>query len=1121
MKSKFRTHVFRVWMLVALLLSLGAWVAARAGEVLYADDFTNLDPTWGTPGDIIRVQDGKLVLKPAPNTSQNILNQSQVFEDAEITLDVTITDGATEVPGGLIFWAKDYSNFYCLCVNANGRFKISRYVTDRWLNPINWTETNALNKGLGQVNRLRLVTTSHQAIIYINDTSILTFNGQPPRGGGCIGISGTSAEGSPTVWQFANLRVIAASPGGPVAAPAGPAVPTPAALAAASPSQAPPVPTASPAASVAPSPAATVAAAAATPAAPAVPSPSPAAVNAATPTEAAPGPAPAATPVVAASPAVAATPGPAGGRRVALRLHGSNTIGAELAPAIAEEFLKHEGAISVQRKPGLREDETNLDAVLPDESAESVVIEIQGHGSKAAFDDLAADACDIGMSSRRIKAEEAQRCARAGLGDLVSAGGEHLLGLDAIVILVHKSNPIGALNKEQLADIFSGKITDWSQVGGRPGGINLYAMGDRSGTFDTFKALVLGSRNLSPRALRYESNAKLSDDVATDNNGIGFAGMGFVRGARAVALGEPGAAPVMATPFSIVSQEYPLSRQLLLYSAVEPKNPWVRKFLDFARPKLEVFSWWTSGGEAAALDALVRTYQTAYPGVAVINATVAGGGGSAARPVLQTRLAVNNPPDTWQTHPGWELLGQYVTPGYCDSLSELFRSEGWDKAFPKALVDLVTKNGQPYAVPVGIHRGNVLWYNKKLLAQQGITIGPKLSFDEFFADCEKLKAAGVPALGVGDAGIWASAQLFENTLLGVVGPQGWSDLFSGRRRWDDPAVKQAVEYFGRMQDYFNNDHAALTWDQAIKRLMDGKVGFSCMGDWADGEFIKARLQENVDFGWVSFPGTDGDFMLVSDSFTLAKGAPHKESAIAWLKSIGSKDAQRTFSAQKGSIPARTDVERAGFDLYHQWSMTDFAEDKLLPSCVHGSAAPASFQQAFNDAVAAYMADRNTDNFTGALVQAAQKMSPEAVERVDLGGRKIELMDSPPLPPDAPPDYARQVQGAGKLNVTFRFSAGSRRLDEKSRRDLERMVEILRNPQYQRRQLLLFGFSDNKGSARWNVALSKDRAKEVAELFRKHGISPALVTGYGMALPVAPNDSDQGRQENRRVEAWLR
>src|SRR6516164_7215116 len=76
--------------------------------------------------------------------------------------------------------------------------------------------------------------------------------------------------------------------------------------------------------------------------------------------------------------------------------------------------------------------------------------------------------------------------------------------------------------------------------------------------------------------------------------------------------------------------------------------------------KLEVFSWWTSGGEAAALNALFDVYKKQDPGVEIVNATVAGGGGSAARPVLQTRLAGGNPPDSWQSHPGWELLGQYV-----------------------------------------------------------------------------------------------------------------------------------------------------------------------------------------------------------------------------------------------------------------------------------------------------------------------------------------------------------------------------------------------------------------------------------------------------------------------------
>jgi len=389
--------------------------------------------------------------------------------------------------------------------------------------------------------------------------------------------------------------------------------------------------------------------------------------------------------------------------------------------------------------------------------------------------------------------------------------------------------------------------------------------------------------------------------------------------------------------------------------------------------KLEVFSWWTSGGEAAALDALFKVYKKQNPGVEIINATVAGGAGFAARPVLQTRLAGGKPPDSWQTHPGRELLDQYVGNGYCEAITELYKNEGWDRVFPKELVvDLLTKDRNTYAVLVGIHRGNLLWYNTKLLEKNGIKVGNQLSFDQFFAACEKLKAAGIPALGVGDSGIWASAQLFENTLLGVIGPRGWTALFSGKMQWDDPRVKEAMKLFAKMQDYVNPDHSALSWDQAIKALMEGKVAFSSMGDWAYGEFVKANLKEKEDFGWVCHPYTDDSFVVIADSFTLARGAPHKQAALAWLKSIGSKEAQEAFNSIKGSIPARTDVDRAKFDAYQQWSMDSFAEDDLVPSCVHGEAAPAAFEQALNDAVAKFVVDRDVDNFANALAQAAKE-----------------------------------------------------------------------------------------------------------------------------------------------------
>src|SRR5580692_8963262 len=218
---------------LAALLLLATILSASAGEILYQDNFTNLDPSWGTPSERLSVKDGKLTLKPAPNTTESILNQSNVFDDADIRVDVIVPAGDANVPGGLIFWARDRSNFYCLCIDAAGYFKISRYVTDRWLQPVGWIENAAISKGVGQLNKLRVVTKGRQATAYINDQQVTTFDGQPPQGGGCVGVSGGSPENTQNTWQFANLRVTAtlttAQPSSAAAQPSSPAVQSPSA----------------------------------------------------------------------------------------------------------------------------------------------------------------------------------------------------------------------------------------------------------------------------------------------------------------------------------------------------------------------------------------------------------------------------------------------------------------------------------------------------------------------------------------------------------------------------------------------------------------------------------------------------------------------------------------------------------------------------------------------------------------------------------------------------------------------------------------------------------------------------------------------------------------------------
>jgi phosphate transport system substrate-binding protein len=270
---------------------------------------------------------------------------------------------------------------------------------------------------------------------------------------------------------------------------------------------------------------------------------------------------------------------PSGAGTVVLRLSGSNTIGAALAPALAEEFLRQQGATGIKTARGDREDEVRVQGILPGETS-AKTIEIHAHGSATAFEDLGKSLCDIGMASRKVKSDEASRL--GALGDMTSPASEHVLGLDGIAVIVSKGNSVQSLTKEQIARMFSGEIADWLQLGGASGRINVYARDDKSGTYDTFKALVLGTKALVANAKRVEDSRELSDAVAKDPNGIGFIGLPYVKDAKALAVSETGTRAFLPNHFTVSTEDYALSRRLFLYTPSNPPNDLTRKFVDFA-----------------------------------------------------------------------------------------------------------------------------------------------------------------------------------------------------------------------------------------------------------------------------------------------------------------------------------------------------------------------------------------------------------------------------------------------------------------------------------------------------------------------------------------------------------
>jgi glucose/mannose transport system substrate-binding protein len=383
--------------------------------------------------------------------------------------------------------------------------------------------------------------------------------------------------------------------------------------------------------------------------------------------------------------------------------------------------------------------------------------------------------------------------------------------------------------------------------------------------------------------------------------------------------------------------------------------------------KLEIFSWWTAGGEADGLKAMFEIYKKQNPSVEIVNATVAGGAGTNAKAVLKTRMQGGDPPDSFQVHGGAELVDTWVKTGFMESLSSMFQSEGLMSKFPKDLINIVSYQGSVYSVPVNVHRGNVLWYNMKVFSENKLA-APK-TWDEFFKAADVLKAKGIAPLSLGDKNKWEAAHLFEDILVSTLGAGGYRGLWSGQTAWTGDGVKRALETYAKILGYVNADHAAGTWDSASQMLLEGKAAMNIMGDWAAGYFTSKGWKPNANYGWAAAPGTSGVFVVVTDTFGLPKKAPHRAEALAWLKVAASKEGQEAFNPLKGSICGRLDCDKGKFDAYLQSSMADFGKNALVPSEVHGSAAPEGFATQFNDIINLFVTNRNVSAAQRALQQA--------------------------------------------------------------------------------------------------------------------------------------------------------
>jgi phosphate transport system substrate-binding protein len=264
-----------------------------------------------------------------------------------------------------------------------------------------------------------------------------------------------------------------------------------------------------------------------------------------------------------------------------LRIQGSNTIGAALGPALVEGLMREQGLLKIHSEAPDKANE--LRVIGETVQGRRVAVDIAAHGSSTGFTALKTATADLAASSRPIK--DSERADLAHLGDFKSPGAEQVIAIDGLAIILHPQNPLSELNTEQLARIFSGEAKTWEELGGTGGTIHLYARDDQSGTYDTFKELVLSRRGktLSSAAKRFESSEQLSDAVSLDPQGIGFIGLPYVRQAKAVAIADGQSQAMLPLNSLIATEDYPLSRRLFFYLPPNGKNLWAEALVAFAQ----------------------------------------------------------------------------------------------------------------------------------------------------------------------------------------------------------------------------------------------------------------------------------------------------------------------------------------------------------------------------------------------------------------------------------------------------------------------------------------------------------------------------------------------------------
>ena len=384
---------------------------------------------------------------------------------------------------------------------------------------------------------------------------------------------------------------------------------------------------------------------------------------------------------------------------------------------------------------------------------------------------------------------------------------------------------------------------------------------------------------------------------------------------------------------------------------------------------LEILHAWTGGDGARAAEALVAAFEEEYPDVDHEFNPIGGGGNQNLDAVVANRLQNGDPPSSFANWPGPNLQRYEGVLGEVDGVWE---SEGFEDVMVDEAVDLHQYNGAYRAVPLGSHRLNCLFYNTSVVEEAGVDPDSLTSVSALIDALETVQSeTDATPMTHGASGTWTTTQLFASTMLGQEGYDAYMSFLDGSP--DEAAVRATFESLAEiLGNYINEDASSIGLTESNQNIIEGNAAFIHQGNWAAGAYRNAEdFAYDEDWGFKTYPGSEGMYMLHFDSFLYPSSNPSPDATEQFMAFVGSEAAQVAFNQYKGSIPTRTDVDMSQFGPYLQETQEDFAEaDERPPNLQHGLGVPSETMTSLNEVISSeFSGPYNVDAATSGFVDA--------------------------------------------------------------------------------------------------------------------------------------------------------